>query len=421
MILTPSNKSKSPSVSSPKSAAPTKSKTVATSVRNPKNKTKNSKHVLDTDDITTQTPTFLGSGTYGCVFNPPLKCSDPKKSKLTLNPRNVGKVYFRVQDFEDERDIMKKVSKEVDPEGIFTVKFSGDCHISKPPPEVLATASEGCKRLQGNEYQIMYPDGGSDLKQFYNKYREKPRKFFDLFKAMKPIFAGLSVLDKKKLIHNDIKPANMLYNPKLKKITLIDYGMMSTYKDIFRHYSGTNDAFYMYYPPEYRIINNIVQTNECTSVSSVMRFYTKSFEPVDPAEFFAAFGIDLKRDASNLIRVYNYSLKRQRGGDVNNKPEANTISPHTTPRRTMRTPKSVSMLFDQALDKIDVYSLGISIAYIIRSMGLVDPLVVAKLSIMERMQLSIIKQLIYHMIRPNVFERWDVKTVLAYVNTHCFP
>jgi hypothetical protein len=79
------------------------------------------------------------------------------------------------------------------------------------------------------------------------------------------------------------------------------------------------------------------------------------------------------------------------------------------------------MLFDQALDKIDVYSLGISIAYIIRSMGLVDPLVVAKLSIMERMQLSIIKQLIYHMIRPNVFERWDVKTVLAYVTTHCFP
>lgn len=341
---------------------------------------------------------FLGSGTYGCVFTPPLPCSDDmKKSMLSNNPNNVGKTYFQDRDFLEERALLKHITYNVDPKGEFTVQFLGDCQIQEPNEHDLAEASQECQQLYGTKaQQVIYPNGGVDVKWYYNKYRQNPTKFFVLLKAFPSIFKGLEILKEKGLVHNDIKPANMLFNQKKAKVLLIDYGMMSTFKDVYRNYNATHDAVYMYYPPEYRIFNKLLDGMSVPTMGSMMEFYKNAFAPMDVVTFFAAFDVDLTADITNVLHTSNNIALSK-------------TSSSTSPQR--RSTRKLSTTLNATLDKIDVYSLGISLGYIMHSMKLLDADVINGLSKINRLQCIAVKQLIHHMIRPNVFERWNTTRV----------
>lgn len=356
---------------------------------------------------------FLGSGTYGCVFNPPLTCSDPKKhSALSSRQENVGKIYFHDGDFEEEKRLLQHVTHDIDPHGEFTVKFLGDC-TTQPTERDLVGASEDCRRMNGfRAKQVVYPDGGLDLKLYYTRHKQKPFKFFALWKPLMTVFKGLGVLHQKGLIHNDIKPANMLYSVKAGKVVMIDYGMMTTYKKAYREYNGTNDATYMYYPPDYRIVNRIIQTSGSAvpTLSSLMEFYEQSFSPLDVSAFFAEFAIDLRKDLVNVLDVFNQQQQRQHHTPKTDKSGKSHSLQSKTPTPLQRYKAHG---FDAMLSKIDVYSLGISLAYMMHQMGLCEPDKLKKLTAAHRIKLVALKGLIYHMIRPNVFERWDTEKVVA--------
>jgi serine/threonine protein kinase len=366
---------------------------------------------------------FLGNGSYGCVYSPPLPCS--KKDRENYTPRAqqpqqapqapqdapttpmVGKVFFTDTNFELELELIKFVKKSVDPESKFTMPLSATCAIAPPQPKDLGLhAPDACKSFQGREKQFIYPDGGNDLKHFALQYVRKPKQFFTMFKTMRPIFEGLVTMSQKRVVHCDIKPDNVLYNPKTKRCILIDYGLMATFDTLYKDVNGSDslkDVDYMYFPIEFKMHYVYSQTKQIKP-NTLLQSFTSSFAHMrDPASFFNMFDVDLLHDIQTLCEKEAAIQSKQ--------------------PLSSRTPKSTTVtgkgLYNSSnLVRIDVYALGITLAEVLRIMKL------ARISAMDytkydRMKLMMIKQLIHHMIRPNLYERWTPEQCLAYYDEVC--
>ena len=134
---------------------------------------------------------------------------------------------------------INKIIQKIDPLYIFTVKSEGNCSI---PVTSFQSQIKKCTNFRNknktNYDQILYEYGGQDVSEAY-----KNNKFDDLFQAMIRPFKGLVVMETKEYAHLDIKPANMVYNSKTKKMSIIDFGLASPfefvdnkhYMPIFKH------------------------------------------------------------------------------------------------------------------------------------------------------------------------------------------
>ena len=75
---------------------------------------------------------YLGKGTYGCVYSPPVKCNhNLQQENHAVIHNNVGKIFFNKEDAEDEYEVTMKYVNTIDPEGLFTNKFLKKCDVKK--------------------------------------------------------------------------------------------------------------------------------------------------------------------------------------------------------------------------------------------------------------------------------------------------
>ena len=98
-----------------------------------------------------------------------------------------------------------------------------------------------------NMFNPMFKQGGKTV--------DVEKNFYDLMVKLKPVFFGLTELHKNGIIHNDIKPYNIVLHDGVFKI--IDYGLSSTIDDkVYFEKRSTNEfkdqyRYYAYYPLEY--------------------------------------------------------------------------------------------------------------------------------------------------------------------------
>lgn len=190
---------------------------------------------------------FVAAGTYGCIFDKALNCASHKKQPADA----VSKVFADRESFEEEKS-MEAMIKKIDPEHKFTRSFYDQCQVNSG--DINRYAIDTCKHTknQNSKYhQIVFQDGGNDLTKLMRKPGPKSvMSFRKILKRFRVIIDGIHTLSKKKYVHLDIKPENILYNNK--KFFLIDFGLMCKKNEVYTHKHVLRHD-YPFYPPEFKM------------------------------------------------------------------------------------------------------------------------------------------------------------------------
>jgi serine/threonine protein kinase len=305
---------------------------------------------------------FVASGSYGCVFRPHLKCKNKKEYK-----KAVGKVFEDDEEFLIEKELLEKV-QQLDPEHTFTLITLDTCDTN-----VNIRSSDNiqkCELMDMNikkEYkQIIIDYGGKSLETMFIRNTSSPRAFLKIFHAIKPLFEGLVMLSKNKLLHQDIKPDNIMFNKN--KLYLIDFGILSSYDDIYVKGNALLTADYPYFPPEYKLFNR--------KYKSPHHFQTQFLGNFLYTIFIGGRNVNLP------ILIEQYT-------DINYDHELTELY------KTFDVTSSFKYI-----NKIDSYQLGISLFILFVS---------SNLHTRPTIESESIKKLITNMIQPNVLKRYTIQ------------
>ena len=184
----------------------------------------------------------IGEGTYGCVHKPSIHCEDPPESNF--NYKNYVSKLMKTRNAQKELDEFIFI-QNIDPTNKYHL---GKPFICKPKIYDIKNEISKCKYIKLkdvekniNNYKILIQKfGGFDLKSLCNnnlkEYLQKNKElhtdyfWFEVHNLIK----GLQFFKKNGIVHNDIKPQNILFDPKNGKLKYIDFGLMKTKKNIIR-------------------------------------------------------------------------------------------------------------------------------------------------------------------------------------------
>jgi len=215
--------------------------------------------------------TLVGKGSFGCVFNPSLKCpgeninSDElvskvffgNNSKAELNDEfKVNKIIKSIHGYEEWAEIWYKKCKpppytellKQDPE-------IEDCLYDNDISE--KTFNKNRLMLQGKFAGVTLIDFMSNLfnKSIFSSNDNFVRSFLLVMTLMKPLFTGLKEMYKKNISHNDIKDDNIMITLE-HKCSFIDFGLATEFsnKRFYEQRSKLefiSDRIYPPYPYEF--------------------------------------------------------------------------------------------------------------------------------------------------------------------------
>lgn len=239
---------------------------------------------------------FIAEGSYGCVFRPALSCMrDGGDSDRDNDKKGIGKVFQSDIEYRDELANFKLLSKEINSQNIFSPRFIKHCAIdalTMSPQQVHefkkchfvdGTSKTKIKTKKGKKEfknhsplftspspspkyasdsshkysQIVMEDGGLTL-------TEQSTNFFNIFFNSKSLFEGIAILQKHEKSHLDIKDDNIVYDKTMNRMLLIDYGFMTSYKNVYTNVALSTN--YSLYPPEFRFAEFVL--NEMSSKSA---------------------------------------------------------------------------------------------------------------------------------------------------------
>lgn len=202
---------------------------------------------------------LLGMGTYGCGFSPALECSD-KKGREWTRKKTIGKIFFRAADAEKELEYANH-ARRLDPEQRFFLYPSDICSVSQSTYQ--RQGDKRCRVPKTDDLkQLLLTNGGKSLHDFLDKRRGKSLSRGEVLRLVQRLFTAVDVLSKGGVVHQDIKPQNVVLNNK-DGIKIIDWGLSRTRDEMFDpernvmfHDQDELLPFtYALSPPEYRILS----------------------------------------------------------------------------------------------------------------------------------------------------------------------
>ena len=239
---------------------------------------------------------FLASGTYGMVFKPPLPCK--QKLPMDLSKLNqIGKVFKNDEEFLSEQEMMELISEKF---AEFALPISYVCRIDQPHPRIVNDIPSDLKaRLKEGQNQIVYPNGGKELYEYVVSKNNATRSAkilcaVRIFKYLKNIIVGLETMVKSNMLHNDIKPQNILYNEKNKQLYLIDWGLATTLNNTYDIIDNVKAHTYPYYVPEYRMSYFFYTRKRLPELNEVTEIIKTNFKYLthDMSKIYSILGIN---------------------------------------------------------------------------------------------------------------------------------
>ena len=226
---------------------------------------------------------YIAEGTYGCGFFPHLKCTKGEEQKDAM-----GKIFSDHESLTEEQNI-SKIIQRLDPSNEFTIPFYESCTTDLSQAD-QSDMIDYCSHTNALIYegttktrQLLYRFGGVDLQNLVRHFASYRKPYIDDFiHLLVPIIKGIVVLQKHEYIHCDIKPPNILYDDKKGKLFLIDFGLLTEFKELPQKTMVTKFT-YPYYPPEFKMYYHLVDKKD--KALTIVRTIAKNFEAYGTANF----------------------------------------------------------------------------------------------------------------------------------------
>jgi serine/threonine protein kinase len=204
---------------------------------------------------------IIGEGGYGCVHMPALPCQTRVESRAKDRAKD--------RDNNDDNYVSKLMTKKNALKELNEFVFIGkldkqdEYHLGEPKMcnpdtsslEVMKNIGN-CKHislskvmLNPSDYKLLILKyGGVDLdnicgKELFKYFSKSSPKAIDRFwLEVHQLLRGLVFFQRNNIVHYDLKPQNILYNPKTGKMRFIDFGLMRSTSKIIRESSESDNG-----------------------------------------------------------------------------------------------------------------------------------------------------------------------------------
>lgn len=293
---------------------------------------------------------MLSSGSYGCVYSPPLSCDiEPSKKPAKTD---ISKIFATPEDAEAEWK-QSVILKTIDPKQKFFIYPYIQCATSTQTIRANEKPDNPCPLLeelaeQKNQYmQLISNNGGIPMYDYMadKKKAFSPITFIEYIKLLIYIVKGIELLNGMGYVHHDIKPNNILIDEKGIP-HIIDLGFLMNVKDIPSRNNPFLEKNYWIHPPEYWIYKERLNDEPIT-------LYKKNTFIIERLNQFNSVFSD--KDTSNIAFWYTkyWSSLREIEEEY-----IRAFSNRDALETQMNTPSYALY--------VDAYSIGIMMVYMIQ-------------------------------------------------------
>ena len=200
---------------------------------------------------------IVGEGSYGCVHKPSIHCKRPPTPGFDYN-KYVSKI-MKTKNAEQELAEFVIIGN-IDPTNEYHL---GEPILCKPDIDESNVKKDigRCKYIKLDDIEanpdnyslLVLKFGGPDLKALCNKYltkyleKDKEKKVDKFWLEVHHLIKGIKFFRDNGIIHNDIKPQNILFDTTNGKLKYIDFGLMRTKNDVINSSNSNNNYLGIYH------------------------------------------------------------------------------------------------------------------------------------------------------------------------------
>jgi serine/threonine protein kinase len=316
----------------------------------------------------------IGEGSYGCVHQPSIHCKTLPKPGFNYD--NYVSKLMKTKNAQDELAEFVFI-QNIDPTNEYHLDKPILCKPNFDDTGVKKSIGE-CKYIKLTDVQanpdnyslLVMKNGGMDLTQFCQnglvKYLEKNKeeKVDNFWIEVHNLLKGLKFFKDHAIVHNDLKPQNILIDEH-GKMKFIDFGLMRNKKDIIQTSNSNTNFLGIYhwsYPFDCAFMNKLNYDEYKNSSENYKQQYRKSLSSlIIGTTKNNSFNLPIKHPSafSILFSYINAEFKI---------PNATTqyayIKSFFQHFNKIINLQSYDDVLDRIIDSIDIFGLGFSLQYI---------------------------------------------------------
>jgi len=352
-------------------------------------------------------PNVIGEGAFGCVHSPSLHCKNKPKMDYT----------DKVSKLMDRNNALKELGEYI---GIENADPEQKYYLGKPilcepdSSEITQTATKKCKYKFTKKALLIMKDGGLNVRKLTMGWTKMPitpeliKEVGDFWLETHKLLVGLKLFLKNDIVHHDLKAENIVYNKKTRSISFIDFGHMRPLSTFVKYASesrpGTAHEHWSY-PWENSFIakNKYDAMAKYTDDTKIKYANLIAREMNRPTTEYGAFMHLILPKNNSLLKDTKYSADEIDDLKIENQIEY--FRRDYLDFLLKSEPEKYLSFLKKATETFDLFGLGFALAFAWQQ--------TAHILLHTPINVATLNGAIFGMIRPDVYDRYDLDTALG--------